>query len=210
MQQDLRVEVQANGSLRPRILAALVDGDVSVVSAGGHPGPQIRIIALDLSLPSSLRHLRVQLSERTARWVVVVSPGCGAPGVRRAMRAGADSLVLEDELDTTLVPALHAVAAGLNAWPSVLQNGINGLVFSYRERQVLGLAVNGHTNRQIAGALFLAESTVKTHLSAAYRKLGANGRKDAAAMVLDPDDGLGEMVLGRPHPSGDNGLAQVG
>jgi hypothetical protein len=37
---------------------------------------------------------------------------------------------------------------------------------------------------------------VKSHLSSAYRKLGAVSRKDAAAMILDPEEGLAEMVLG--------------
>jgi DNA-binding NarL/FixJ family response regulator len=196
-QQALRVEVQANGSLRPRILAVLAATDVAVVSAGAHPGPDIEVVAHDLSRPSSLGRLRLRLAQGAARRVVVVSPGCGALGVRRAVRAGADSLVLEQELDTALVPALQAVAAGLTAWPSVLQNGINGLAFSHREREVLRLAIDGNTNGQIATTLFLAESTVKSHLSSAYRKLGANSRKDAASLLLDPEEGLGDIVLGR-------------
>ena len=37
---------------------------------------------------------------------------------------------------------------------------------------------------------------MKSHLSSAYRKLGAAGRKDAASLLLDPDEGLREIVLG--------------
>jgi DNA-binding NarL/FixJ family response regulator len=66
----------------------------------------------------------------------------------------------------------------------------------HREREVLRLAVTGHTNGEIASTLFLAESTVKSHLSSAYRKLGAGGRSEAASMILDPDEGLADMVLG--------------
>jgi DNA-binding NarL/FixJ family response regulator len=116
---------------------------------------------------------------------------------------------LEQELEAALVPAVRAVAAGLTALPSDLHNGVNELVFSYRERQVLRLAIDGHTNREIAGALFLAESTVKTHLSSAYGKLGAGGRKDAAAMVLDPDQGLVEIVMGRELSDAHSELPQV-
>lgn len=191
------MEVQANGSLRPRIVALLAAEGVSVAAGGDHPAPQIKVVALDLSRPSSMRRLRMRLSEGGARRVVVVSPGCGALGARRAVRAGASSLVLEQELEAVLIPAVRAVAAGLTAVPLILQDYMDGLTFSHREREVLRLAIDGNTNREIATTLFLAESTVKSHLSSAYSKLGAGGRKDAAAMILDPDEGLVEMVLGR-------------
>ena len=37
---------------------------------------------------------------------------------------------------------------------------------------------------------------MKSHLSPAYRKLGAVSRKDAASMILDRDEGLLEMIFG--------------
>lgn len=209
-QRDLVIEVQANGSLRPRIVALLEADGVTVVANGASQPAKIRIVAIDVSQPGSLRHLQEKLVQENQERVVVVSPPCGPLGARRALRAGADSLVLEQELEAVLIPAIRAVAAGLTAMPSVLQNGMNGLAFSHRERQVLRLAINGHTNREIATELFLAESTVKTHLSSAYGKLGAGGRKDAAAMILDPDEGLVEMVLGGRRSEIDRGLPHVG
>jgi DNA-binding CsgD family transcriptional regulator len=80
--------------------------------------------------------------------------------------------------------------------PAGLWNGAERVALSHREREVLRLAVTGRTNSEIASTLFLAESTVKSHLSSAYRKLGAGGRNDAASMVFDPDGGLADMVLG--------------
>jgi DNA-binding NarL/FixJ family response regulator len=209
-QRDLVIGVQANGSLRPRIVALLEADGLTVVANGASQPAKIRIVAIDVSQPGSLRHLQEKLVQENQERVVVVSPPCGPLGARRALRAGADSLVLEQELEAVLIPAIRAVAAGLTAMPSVLQNGMNGLAFSHRERQVLRLAINGHTNREIATELFLAESTVKTHLSSAYGKLGAGGRKDAAAMILDPDEGLVEMVLGGRRSEIDRGLPHVG
>jgi DNA-binding NarL/FixJ family response regulator len=209
-QRDVVIEVQANGSLRPRIVALLEADGVTVVANRASQPAKIRIVAVDVSQPGSLRHLQEKLVQRKQERVVVVSPPCGPLGARRALRAGADSLVLEQELEAVLIPAIRAVAAGLTAMPSVLQNGMNGLAFSHRERQVLRLAIDGHTNREIATELFLAESTVKTHLSSAYGKLGAGGRKDAAAMILDPDEGLVEMVLGGRRSETDRGLPHVG
>lgn len=190
------VAVEADGSLRLRIVAALEADRMSIASNGASGTADIRVVAVDLSQPVSLRRLRGILGDGTGR-IVAVSPGCGTLGLRRAVRAGADALILEQELEDALAPAVRAVAAGLSVMPTVLRNGAERLAFSHREREVLRLAVTGHTNCEIASALFLAESTVKSHLSSAYRKLGAGGRNDAASMILDPDEGLAEMVLGR-------------
>ena len=171
----------------------------------------IRVVAVDLSQPTSLQRLRATLGKGDAP-VVVVSPTCGPLGARRAVRAGADSLVLEHELEDALAPAVRAVAAGLSVMPSVFRGGAERPTFSHREREVLRLAIQGNTNSEIAAVLFLAESTIKSHLSSAYRKLGAHGRKDAASLILDPDEGLVDLILG-PEPQLGNGepdLAALG
>ena len=194
--RQLVVDVEANGSLRPRILAALDADDLSILGDRAGPPAGIRVVAVDLSQPTSLRDLRATLAKGSVP-VVAVSPTCGALGARRAVRAGADSLVLEHELEDALAPAVRAVAAGLSVLPAVLRGGIDRLTFSHREREVLRLAIQGHTNCEIAATLFLAERTIKSHLSSAYRKLGANGRKEAASLILDPDEGLVDLILGR-------------
>jgi DNA-binding NarL/FixJ family response regulator len=193
--REILVAVEADGSLRVRIGTALKADGMSIAHNGGAGPAQIRVVAVDLSRPVS-RRLRATLSNGTAGRIVAVSPGCGALGLRRAVRAGADSLVLERELEDALAPAVRAVAAGLSVVPALLRNGAERLAFSHREREVLRLAVTGHTNGEIATMLFLAESTVKSHLSSAYRKLGAGGRNHAASMIFDPDEGLADVVLG--------------
>jgi DNA-binding CsgD family transcriptional regulator len=80
--------------------------------------------------------------------------------------------------------------------PAVLRPAAERAALSHREREVLRLAITGHTNAGIANRLFLAESTVKSHLSSAYRKLGADGRSEAASMIFDPDGGLADLILG--------------
>ena len=45
------------------------------------------------------------------------------------------------------------------------------------ERRVADLAVEGKTNREIAGELFVTVKTVEVHLSNTYRKLGVSGRR---------------------------------
>jgi DNA-binding NarL/FixJ family response regulator len=192
---EIVVSVEADGSLRLRIVSALEADGISVALDGASTETDIRVLSVDLSQPVPLRRLREILGDGTGR-IVVVSPRCSALGLRRAVKAGADSLVLEQEVEDALAPATRAVAAGLSVMPTALRNGAEPAAFSHREREVLRLAVTGYTNGQIASTLFLAESTVKSHLSSAYRKLGAGGRSDAARMVFDPDEGLADMVLG--------------
>jgi DNA-binding NarL/FixJ family response regulator len=55
---------------------------------------------------------------------------------------------------------------------------------------VLGLALSGLSNTQIAERLYLSPSTVKTHISAAFRRLGVHSRREATAVVFASDDAL--------------------
>jgi DNA-binding NarL/FixJ family response regulator len=69
---------------------------------------------------------------------------------------------------------------------------------SYREKEVLELAAGGLTNSQIASRLFLAESTVKTHLSSAFRRLGVSSRREAAALMRLADNDMRRQLLPAP------------
>jgi DNA-binding NarL/FixJ family response regulator len=53
-----------------------------------------------------------------------------------------------------------------------------------RERQVLGLLVQGMSNRKIARTLRISESTVKNHLHAIFLKLDVTDRTQAIAAIL--------------------------
>lgn len=55
---------------------------------------------------------------------------------------------------------------------------------SDRETQVVRLLAQGLSNRAIAGALFLTEATVKTHLVRIYRKLDAENRAGAVSEAV--------------------------
>jgi ATP/maltotriose-dependent transcriptional regulator MalT len=55
------------------------------------------------------------------------------------------------------------------------------LGLSTREREVMSLIADGHTNGEIAAHLFLAEKTVKNHVRRIYSKLGVHNRPAAIA-----------------------------
>jgi DNA-binding NarL/FixJ family response regulator len=107
---------------------------------------------------------------------------------RRLLAAGADALVLEDEMDDVLPTALRSVSLGQVSVPRPLRELVEIPALSHRERQILALVVAGCTNAEIAKRLYLAESTVKTHLSSAFRRLGVTSRREATAAVLGLDD----------------------
>jgi DNA-binding CsgD family transcriptional regulator len=59
------------------------------------------------------------------------------------------------------------------------------------ERRVAALVTRGHTNREIAAAMFVTENTVQTHLRHIFQKLGVRSRTELAARLLSaPADSL--------------------
>ena len=120
-----------------------------------------------------------------------------------ALRAGASGFLLKDRPPEELVAAVRIVASGeaLLA-PSVTRrlierfarhpgsvaapDGLDDL--TEREREVLALMARGASNTEIARQLFVAETTVKTHVGHILRKLGLRDR--AQAVVLAYESGL--------------------
>jgi DNA-binding NarL/FixJ family response regulator len=133
---------------------------------------------------------------------VVARHDSSAIAARQALNAGAEAFVPADETDQALAPALNAVMAGFVCAPRTARRLVAKPTFSHREKEVLDLLVAGLTNRQIGDRLYLAESTVKTHLASAFAKLGVRSRKDAVALLLDPAEGLATMALPPATSSG--------
>ena len=135
-----------------------------------------------------------QLSAERAWRAVVVAPD--AASARRALELGADGVVLEWEAATALDATVRAVASGQIVIPRELHERQQRPALSARERQVLSMIVLGCSNREIARRLHVAETTVKTHVKSAFRKLGVRTRAEACSRILDPVYGLGPGILG--------------
>jgi DNA-binding NarL/FixJ family response regulator len=128
----------------------------------------------------------VLVGQTDARWLV-----------RKALQAGARGFVCERTLQAALVPTIQAAMCGQLCVPPTIRGRVAWRSLSLRERQVLQLVARGMTNGEIACRLCLSESTVKTHLSSSFRKLGVSSRAEAAALVLDPDHGLNASIPSR-------------
>lgn len=109
--------------------------------------------------------------------------------------SGVNALVREEDLEVALGPAVRAAACGQFSAPSDLLRLVQPPALSHRERQILGLALAGLSNAEIADRLYIAPSTVKTHISAAYRRLGVHSRREATALMFASDHALGRTVL---------------
>jgi DNA-binding NarL/FixJ family response regulator len=164
-----RVQALLDGALVPLDVAVVV-GDLGALGRGG---------AIEL-----LRNLRPTVP------VVFVCKTDDRGAVRKALRSGVHGFVSYAKLDLSLQPTIEAVLGGQLAVPRGIRTRTAWGTFTLREKQVLQLVASGLTNAEIACRLFLSESTVKSHLSSSFRKLGVSSRAEAAAAVLDPDTGL--------------------
>jgi DNA-binding NarL/FixJ family response regulator len=145
---------------------------------------------------SPLSRLVEPLTQRFGQAPIVLAcPEIERWDVRAALAAGAAGIVLHEDLDSALGPCLRAVLAGQTCVPRDHWRQIEPPALSTREKQILGLVVMGYMNSQIAEQLFLAESTIKSHLSSAFGKLGVRSRNEAVGLILDPDRGLGMGIL---------------
>jgi DNA-binding NarL/FixJ family response regulator len=160
-------------------------------------GPDV--VLMDLHMPvldgiAATRRLRV---EHPAVRVLALTTFDDDEDVFAALRAGAVGYLLKDVSGDRLVEALLAAARG----ESVLQPSVAARVvarfaelpddapprpqplvvpLSERELEVLRLLADGASNREIAAAVFLAEGTVKNHVTNVLAKLGARDRTQAA------------------------------
>ena len=165
------------------------------------PSPDVVVVKVSPSkfdAASAIRRTRRGLPE--AR-IVVISPAAARRAWLRYVDAGADGIVFSDDAARKLGPVVRCVRVGHMAVPDAARNIVSPPALSYREREVLELAAQGLTNSQIGARLFLAESTVKTHLSSAFRRLGVSSRREAAAVLHFPDNNIRTRVLPAPPQS---------
>jgi DNA-binding NarL/FixJ family response regulator len=119
------------------------------------------------------------------------------PGeVRVALAAGIAGVVLAGALGESLLATVSAVLTGQVAVPRFEARQVEAASLSTREKQILGMVVMGCMNGDIAERLVVAESTVKSHLSSAFGKLGVRSRNEAVDLLLDSQLGLGKGILG--------------
>lgn len=180
------------------VVCTATNGAQAVEMARSHP---VDIAVLDIRMPvldgiSAAKHIK-PLGVR----VIMLTTFSDESLVQAAIEAGVDGFLLKDAQPEVLAEAVRTVHRG----ESVLASGVTGTVLEWvrggidkrnslteherqavsllteREVEVLAEIARGATNAEIAERLFIAPTTVKTHISSLLAKLGA---RDRVALVL--------------------------
>jgi DNA-binding NarL/FixJ family response regulator len=163
------------------------------------------VVVLDVRLPDRDGiEICAELREISRATRILVCSGLAeGTALVEAARAGADGFVSKESANEEIVEAVRRVAGG----GAVVGADSARVMFGYlraaserapaigrlspREREVLRLLSDGLTNREIAERLFIAEKTVRNHVSALLHKLGLRHRTEAALFAAPVRDQLG-------------------
>jgi DNA-binding NarL/FixJ family response regulator len=159
----------------------------------GEPLPQV--VLMDLQMP---RMDGVEATAAISRAhpevkVVVLTSFGEVERVHAALAAGAAGYLLKDADPEEVATAIRAAAAGevhldaavarqLTRRMAAPQVGLSSL--TAREREILTLVAQGHSNREIAARLVISERTARTHVSNVLAKLQLASRTQAALLAI--------------------------
>ncbi|NUJ88112.1 response regulator transcription factor [Plantibacter sp. MCCC 1A11337] len=175
------------------VVAEVADGAAAVAAAEEH---RPDLVLMDLRMPV------LGGAEATARIVQRV------PGVRvlvlttyetdddilGAIEAGAGGYLLKAAPEQEILAGIRSVVAGQTVLAPTIAATLVGRMqggaptrpqLSARELEVLALVAAGNSNRAIAAALFISESTVKTHLLHVFEKLEVADRTRAVTRAQE-------------------------
>ncbi|ACU34071.1 response regulator transcription factor [Actinosynnema pretiosum subsp. pretiosum] len=178
---DLKVVAEAGGVREAVVRAQASKPDVAVVDMRLPDGTGVELCGKLQDLPGGPRCLVLTAFEDDEALV-------------GAITAGASGYLLKQVRGQDLVHAVREVAAGRSLLDPVTTSRVlermrkpqepdELATLTEQERRVLSLIGEGLSNRQIAERLFVAEKTVKNHVTAVLSKLGMERRTQAAAWV---------------------------
>ncbi|MGO1286030.1 MAG: response regulator transcription factor [Brachybacterium sp.] len=162
-----------------------VVGEASSVTEANRRLPAIRpeVLVVDLQLPdgTGIDVMKTARELNPEQLMLVLTSFDDDAALRESKAAGAAGLMLKSARSQEIVEAILAVRAGKSIWPAEHADDEQGL--SESDQRVVELIGDGHSNREIAEALGIAEKTVKNRVTVILQTLGMQRRTQVAAMV---------------------------
>ena len=167
------------------------------------------VVLMDIRMPgtdgiTATRRIVENRNASAAPWVLLLTTFDLDEYVLSGLEAGASGFLTKDAEPSDLLSAIRSVAAGdAVIAPSATRRLIDRLAsrdpraeprqdprkravidqLTVREREILTAIAQGMTNSEIAGQLFLAKSTVKSHVGRIFVKIGARDRVQAVIIA---------------------------
>jgi DNA-binding NarL/FixJ family response regulator len=179
-----------------RLIAALDGIELVGVAADGEQAvaqcarltPDVVLMDLDMPVLDGIEATRRIVAAQPATAVVVLTAFSDRPRILGALEAGACGYLLKDVDAGEVGEGIRAAARGESPLdPRAARTMLDARTapdpfgdLSAREREVLGLLVEGLPNKLIARRLQISEKTVKSHLTRIFRELGVTDRTQAA------------------------------
>jgi DNA-binding NarL/FixJ family response regulator len=150
------------------------------------------VVLMDLQMPGMngvAAIARIRAAQPDVRVLVLTTYDTDAD-ITAAIDAGATGYLLKDTPRAELFAAIRATARGESTLSPAVATRVLGRLrgaaeaLSAREIEVLTAVARGQGNKQVARALHISETTVKTHLLHIYAKLGVGDRTAAVTTAL--------------------------
>ena len=166
------------------VVAEVADGwaALAALRRGG-----VDVAVLDMEMPrlTGVEVARAVRAEKLPVAVLALSSYDEPAYVSGLLAEGAAGYLTKDQPPELIVEAVRAVGRGQGRWFVAPSTGVPanspGAGLTDRERDVLHLLSEGKSNADIAAALFVSENTVRSHLTAAYAKVGVASAREAVA-----------------------------
>lgn len=156
------------------------------------------VIIIDAQGASDLPRLIHKIKDSAPRPKIILLCGIhNAERRRQALGLGIDGLVLNNQPVAVLIATIKHLAGrtmqskkDFTATPSLINETDGPAVISgqphrrkepglsERERQIIKLVGEGYSNKEIAACLYIADSTVRHHLTKIFDKLGVSNRQN--------------------------------